>query len=1678
MSMVASAAETLDSVQALYDAGLFVSCRTAFERTFGPLEATAQQSTAAALLAGRLCGQLGAPRRSTAIMFRAYRRDRTHAGAVYFYLSSCIAPSGPWRLLNQAERLSREVALSPHDASHVLALRARATAAFRDHERALALLDEADALSPRDPWLSVERAAVLAQADRLEDGLAHAQAALVLRPNYVPALRTLSSLLSDLGRMEEAVEVLARGSAENEAGSLVWELGSLLARMERHAEAEQALERAVTLFALLEPGLKKVLRAEQADAAYMLGRLERARELALEVDTPHYRGFAERLEARCRERSAQLPSSEERVVLDVPWVRQKHMTCAPATLASIARYFGREVDHDALAAEICYGGTFSHGERGWAERSGFVVREFTLDHATAQQLLGRGVPITLTTVEPTSAHLQVLHGHDALRGTLLVRDPSSRFDVEYEASAFFARYASTGPRGMVFVPPDQVHRLAGLELPDQARHDALHALCGALEVHDRSAASRAQAELDALGGGHRLALQGRLWAANYDRDAIASKAALDGLLGLFPDAEHLALRKAEATHNLEPVAVRAALLDRFALGRSAHPATVRARAELLARDGRHGAEARFWATRAVRLCPSDPRNTNALANLSWDERRFDEALRLYRFAACSQDTSENYALSYFKATNLLGRVQEGLAFLEARVARYAARSARPVETLFEAHCLRDRHDEGFAILSRALDEEPDGLLELFAGAAYARHGQHERARALLEHARGRSPERAWLRTAARVASLVGDAPRARALHRELTELDPLDLEAQSKLAAELSESAGPEAAVAHFAGVSARFPHHFDLAVLSYRAAQRAGHTTASLFEPLLRIAPHDPWVQREWSFWLVTARRHAEGLAVAEEQVRLVPCSCCSFGTLGAALAALGRRAEAMAAHRKALALDADYTYALDSLMELCADTDERRRELEALHEELTRQSGAGQGLLAFAVYARGVLAPERLLGVLEAALRERPDLPDAHLALAREHAVHMRIDLARAVCTEACARFPYHGALWRELASVCALARDEEGRLEALTTAHRVDCEDSETVALLAEALLGRGEVAQAIQRLESAVLRDPGQVTLRIALAQARFRSGERERAFAELELLVAQHPGYDRAWSLLDSWDEEIGRPDAALAAARALTERRPDEARSWLMLVRRLALGDDLAALERAVARATALNPELVDAYDQLAYACAQQGRWAEALEACAPRALREAASEGGEKKPLPYLLRGRALWVMWRRGSVRDAIRGMEELLHEVPDYISGLRWLCDFYESAGDAQGHARAARRLVQLAPDSAPTHGYVAAALLEIGERSEAKEHLWRALALDPGYVWGALTAFDLHLADEELALAERALARIAASLPDAPATLRRTVALRAKQDLDDEALAAFAALLTAKNPDTEGVARAYAALVAAGLGRHALECCQAALCNPAAQVEALGVWVDAAADDPFDQLKAALRLELAPPGQEAVSDLLTRMTDADIPNLPKKRFFLLNRKALRKFTPIWGAAGYLLVSMNSYFVAARWLGDYAGRQGIKPWQLFNLAEALRNRGSAEKARAAHRAALALPADHSTSRHRVWAAYYAALAGAHDEAREQLDACAGEELHGQQLLTRGFAEAAIAARLLARRRAYRLIAPLRLSLNRLLEEASVDLAKQRVMRGALARLIKHIAGTRPFWQALWIRLTWGQP
>jgi tetratricopeptide (TPR) repeat protein len=1543
----------LGAVRGLYERGLCLQAWKAGARLGPP---RAWPGAEGRTLAGRLVAQLGARSRAHRLHLRAWRDHPGSESAWYHAVQAIRARLGPHSALTMMRRGGPAGELG----AEVHALRAVLSAELRDFDEADRHLARAAALAPDSAWVEVERAWVLKQRDDDAAALQSSARALAIHPWYRPAVEIRARLLVLLGREDEAARLLEEAMDRFESASVAAALLDRQLEAGRHREADATLARLGELLPLADRPTVEWLEGRRSEVAYFLGDRRRASEHGRRSRHPFYERVAEHLDAA--------GDRGRRVALPVAFVRQHHLTCAPATLAALSLFFGRGADHVEIAGAICYDGTADHAQRRWAEEQGFVAREFTVTWEAARALVDRGLPFALVTVEPGSSHLQAVVGYDEARGTLLLRDPSHPTIVDMNAGSGLESYRAYGPRGMVIAPADRAALLDGIELPEAPLYDLYHRVQAALVEHRREIAAEAAAELSRVAEGHRLALQARRSLAGYDGDERARLAATEALLASFPDDVNLRISKQASLAALGRLGARVEWL-RAECARRGHPLLSRALGDALRADARELREAERIARLVVRRMPYCADGYHLLGHILWERGDREEALHAYRTAACLDDTGENYADSYFTASRCLGRTDEALAFLRGRFDRLGRKAPWPAFTLYEALDALERSTEAFAVLERALGwRSEDGALLLFAARAFAAAGDLRRADELLQRAKDAARRADVLRTAARIAEGRGELARAAELWSELTRVDPTHLEAARATVRLLDQTRGRDAALRWLREHARRNAHHLGLRhlLLEWLAAEPEQEIEAELRQ-LLEVNPSDAWALREMA--LLSSRRGApaEADALLERAAQVDPSSASTHNVRASLLAAKGRLDEAKSSLRESLRLDVDGGWALRELLRLSADAAERRLHLEFMHGELVRQVIFGDGLLSYQQQAAGILPADELLETLREGHRVRPDLWHAWVALARQLRLTADLDGARALLEEAGQRFPLLPRVWLELALVHRAAGQRAAQRRALERALAINPSWVDPTLQLAELLHGEGAFEAERALLTRALRRDPSEALFHGWLADALRALGRRDDAEASLRRALHLDPAYLWAWHTLHELCVEAGREEAARAVAEEIASARPRDPAAWALAAR---ARDDAAARMEALDRALSLDPRDLACHEMRMDELARAGRDEEAL------AVPLLAAWNGAP---PRSLRLRAARVTARGGQKAEAVAALEELLASEPDHVEAWEQLADWHSEAGRQEPAVAAAREVVRLAPHRAISFGYLGRALLDAGARGEGKEALRRAAELDPAYLFAQRRLFDLQLEDGEHDAAAMTLVRFERHGPEDEARLHRLRLAVARRDREGAApeLRALAA-----TPERWILDEAATAFERAGWRADFDEALRSCVGMASASRATGRLWLERSSGALERRARRLLEELLVGDGVTeaalgAVTALLERLAEAA--KTWRLRAFVCRHAArLAADTPTWGAVGYALLTARRLRQTVAWLADWRGRSGVEAWMLLNLALALRDLGRFGDAAAISREALRLRRDHSAYEHELLLATDAGLAG----------------------------------------------------------------------------------------------------
>ncbi len=142
--------------------------------------------------------------------------------------------------------------------------------------------------------------------------------------------------------------------------------------------------------------------------------------------------------------------------LDVPFVAQARDTCGAAALAMVLRYWGSEVEHDALAAALLQ--KELHGIQGsrlarFARERGFSALAYVGDAHHLRAYVARGRPLIVALRAARGRfHNVVVVGYDDAQDTWLVNDPALGQARPLARAEFETRWAAAGHWTLLVLP--------------------------------------------------------------------------------------------------------------------------------------------------------------------------------------------------------------------------------------------------------------------------------------------------------------------------------------------------------------------------------------------------------------------------------------------------------------------------------------------------------------------------------------------------------------------------------------------------------------------------------------------------------------------------------------------------------------------------------------------------------------------------------------------------------------------------------------------------------------------------------------------------------------------------------------------------------------------------------------------------------------------------------------------------------------------------------------------------------------------------------------------------------------------------------------------------------------------------------------------------------------------------
>ncbi len=1544
------------------------------------------------LQGARLLDRIGASARSERMVLREWRRRQNPEHVLGDLFWEVLSQRGAFLTWQWLRRHAPSPATAAEDRSDYEGCLAVVLMRLRDFEAAETALSRGRALEPDCRWFDLLHADLLQEKDLRIEALEMATRVAQADPGYVSAIQTQAELLVELDREEEALQVLKESCARLQCASLITQRVALLIERNELAEAEAMLPDYERFLPLMDDSHADWLHSRRCDIASARGDIAEALREARQVKkSGFYRLVAEKLSAEGASENLR------RVTLNVPFVRQHHKTCAPASVTSIARYWKREVDHLELADEICYDGTPDYRERQWAETHGWAAREFTVSVEAAQTLIDAGMPFIMDTVHPGGAHAQVVSGYDAYRTVLFIRDPGHPHTCEFMAAESLAEQAPYGPRGFILVPEGEAaSRLAGIHLPDAILHDHFHRLRLALAGHDRNAA---EVEMDALRSehaDHRLRWQAELALARYDNDQTALLAALEELLRRYPKVENWQTERLNTLRDLQGREAFQQALRELCHDGGGHAIHWRMLARELHWDAPQVPEARRWLRR-VHRARLDSVAILTEANLLWEARQFDEAAELYRLAACLDEDNEGLWTSWFRAARWTRQPEAALTMLRNRFEAKGDLSPGPAETLYQSLEQLNLSHEALAVLEESLSRLPeDADHALFVAGECLLWNRTQRAREILDGIRKNARAAAWHRVQARLARQEGDG--AAQLHhwRAVVADQPHDADARRSVAWLLEIQQGADAALAWLRESCAARPFDWNLHVALLDWSRDQGHEVwEQAVRELIRIDPMDAWAQRELASVLRAQKRHTEAHAALDRADTLQADNPAQHNIRASVFETEGRLEEAREECRQALRLEVDTNYAMRMLLRLCRGREQRLEQIRFIQEQIRLQTTSGDAVVTFVEQARPYLEDDELETFLLEAHTARTDLWHTGVQLAEHRRNCGRTDEALELLRAITERFPLMPRGWMELAFCLEASGDRAAAIEAGERARELNPGWAWGMRALSEMKRKSGDCAGARSVLEETLRHNPRDAVTHGWLAEVLWQQGHKGDALDKLAAAVDMDPGYHWAWNKLGEWGEAAGRPDAARAASEKLLRERPAESRTWLIRAEQLTRAGEFEERLAVLDKAMELAPDQPRAADIKARVLTLAGRYDAALKTCR------------DHPSADITLRLREAWILWQRGSGDEAIRVMDAALEEDPGHVWGWQLLTDWHQERQAYDRAELACRQQVRLLPQDEIPLGYLGSLLQAQGKHKEACETYERALKVSPFYLFAMRRLLEMHLEGKDWPRAQALLDRLA---PYHPALLLDSwrVVLAIRRHQPDEAFNVIERMLQNPHDDSNCFQRVLEALGSsnAQLVRRVMGTSARLLEAGTPQLQAGAFHVELCKK--MDRLPARSVMQQLPPDSEAGERAwaawiywIGERWSAHAGDWQKLwawnerrawRAALARHRAIFHARPnFYGAVSYTLHKTGQRKKLIEWFADWRERGlDMEPYMLNNLVLAHQERGDAKAATEVIQAGLQHPTHNAIKlRFHVWAALEHAMEERTDSAEDCLDA-----------------------------------------------------------------------------------------
>jgi tetratricopeptide (TPR) repeat protein len=1310
----------VNAVLDLCKLGLYCDALSKAQKEWGEINTWTTQDQL--LIAIRLYMNLGGDRKSDALLLKLWRNNKecpVLLNKIFFYkLNKC----GPILTSEFVKQHDSVFSSNSKNTSDFLGFKSIIQRIFKNYYQADMLLDKAIVIDPSDTWLTSLKIQLQFEQNENSDAQQQAENHFSAYPSAYN-MRAVSNILTKREGTKASIEFYEKHINQYQSASVLFEYASLLAGNHEWLKCEQAIIRFEQIRIVEDKLDNKFLIQWKAQISIHKQEIDKALTLLSPVKHGYWKIVCNNLKKS--------KGKLNRKILNVPFIRQEHMTCAPTTLSALCKYWGDDYSSKDIADKICFDGTPDTKERQWLRDKSYVYKEFELESELAYSLIDSDIPFALVTTDGFSSHIQAVIGYNQQIGTIYIMDPSNAIMQEMLTKETIESEGYSGARCIAFVPQDKSELLSSFTFPASELYVLWDNYSVAEDKKDYISAKYALEALQKIDENHRITLRVKRSFAIWNNETAKILALNNRLLDRFPNQTLLLNSKYVCLRDLGNRKEGLQLLSDY-LSKNIN---IDLLATLLAEvhDTNDHNDIKDLAVQKLKMYGGYSAYSHwTLANCYWAQQAFEVATEHYLYAYCLDETNSQYIESYFKASRHLKKDKEALAFLKLRFNKYKVRSHLPAVSLYQAYELLDQEHIGVEYLFEALDiHENDISLLSFLGKKLIDKGLIARFESISTKLKSTLGVNEYNELIAWKDEKSGDFEAALQFYSNSFNRNPFiynhangyfrlllkrgDTQQLDKVLEELYKT------------------NNDNTQVLDYIADW---HTDPVFREKVLahfvNVRPDYGVIRRQLVDVRIQLGQFDKALETAKDTCNIIIGEHINTSYLAKCYFKIGdfNQSKALAKQVLLQAVDNDLAYTV--LMDASQTQQEKVSSLKFLFEQIKEQVVFGDSAWNFWFGAKSVLSQDTLKEFIDYLLIHNNHLWYSYSIAGNYYKQYDDLKEAFTILKQGINKFPLTPRLYNDLGQLYELLGNIAETQSAYQEALVMNPAWSDVTKRLSDVLEKHDSFDSAIEIIENGIKHNPDDGVLHGYLADLLIKVGKEKEAVNALKKAVKHSTDYRWAWNELNHLCKKLKRENEPHHLALELSKQSPYLAHVWRDLAY---VTKDSSERLSLIEKAIECDRFYIPAYQDKTQFFINQGEYKQALSVLDTTPW---------QTELPSQLRIQKIDLFIDIGQKELAVEQLKSVLYNAHGYAYLWSKLFSLIEGEGNKDDYIACCHKSVEQNRHDPDILCYAGENLLKHGssiDKEAAKDYLQKAYTLAPNEQYVVLTYIDCLIFDQK-------------------------------------------------------------------------------------------------------------------------------------------------------------------------------------------------------------------------------------------------------------------------------------------------------------------------------------------------